>query len=183
MNTRMWQHPATQANVATLRARGVEIVGPVEGELAEGRRASGGWPSRRRSVRGIEVLLERGERGRSEASACWSRPAAHASRSTRCGSSATARPAAWASRSPRRRDRRGADVTLLAANLAVPRPPGVTVVETPRLPTSSARPLRAADADVDRHGRRGGGLSPRLAVRREARQGRRGLGGRARADR
>ncbi|MDQ3777274.1 MAG: bifunctional phosphopantothenoylcysteine decarboxylase/phosphopantothenate--cysteine ligase CoaBC, partial [Actinomycetota bacterium] len=36
MNMRMWQHPATQANVDALRTRGVEVVGPVEGELAEG---------------------------------------------------------------------------------------------------------------------------------------------------
>src|SRR3954466_4441981 len=36
MNPRMWAHPATQANVETLRARGVVLVGPDEGELAEG---------------------------------------------------------------------------------------------------------------------------------------------------
>src|SRR4051795_276180 len=36
MNPRMWQHPATRANVETLRARGVELVGPDEGEMAEG---------------------------------------------------------------------------------------------------------------------------------------------------
>src|SRR5262245_62564609 len=36
MNHRMWAHPATQANVNLLRARGVELVGPEEGELAEG---------------------------------------------------------------------------------------------------------------------------------------------------
>src|ERR1700704_1132536 len=36
MNPRMWMHPATRANVETLRARGVELVGPDEGELAEG---------------------------------------------------------------------------------------------------------------------------------------------------
>ena len=34
MNVRMWLHAATQANVATLRARGVDIVGPEEGEMA-----------------------------------------------------------------------------------------------------------------------------------------------------
>jgi len=34
MNVRMWQHPATQANLATLRARGVAMVGPDEGEMA-----------------------------------------------------------------------------------------------------------------------------------------------------
>lgn len=36
MDSDMWRHPATQANVATLRARGVHFVGPVEGELARG---------------------------------------------------------------------------------------------------------------------------------------------------
>ncbi len=34
MNVRMWQHPATVANVALLRARGVRFVGPDEGEMA-----------------------------------------------------------------------------------------------------------------------------------------------------
>jgi phosphopantothenoylcysteine decarboxylase/phosphopantothenate--cysteine ligase len=36
MNVRMWDHPATRANVATLAQRGVVLVGPAEGELAEG---------------------------------------------------------------------------------------------------------------------------------------------------
>src|SRR2546423_4236413 len=36
MNPRMWASPATRANVETLRRRGVELVGPDEGELAEG---------------------------------------------------------------------------------------------------------------------------------------------------
>src|SRR5262249_28509920 len=35
-HTGMWEHPATQHNVATLRARGVAFVGPVEGSLAAG---------------------------------------------------------------------------------------------------------------------------------------------------
>ena len=34
MNVRMWQHAATQANVATLRARGIGFVGPDEGAMA-----------------------------------------------------------------------------------------------------------------------------------------------------
>ncbi len=34
MNVRMWLHPATVANVATLRARGVQVVGPDNGEMA-----------------------------------------------------------------------------------------------------------------------------------------------------
>ena len=36
MNGKMWQHAATQQNVATLRARGVEFIGPEEGLLACG---------------------------------------------------------------------------------------------------------------------------------------------------
>jgi phosphopantothenoylcysteine decarboxylase / phosphopantothenate---cysteine ligase len=36
MNTNMWQHPATVANLATLRLRGAEFVGPDRGELACG---------------------------------------------------------------------------------------------------------------------------------------------------
>ena len=36
MHTEMWRHPATQANIETLRARGVTIVGPGDGELTGG---------------------------------------------------------------------------------------------------------------------------------------------------
>ncbi|PPT75845.1 bifunctional phosphopantothenoylcysteine decarboxylase/phosphopantothenate--cysteine ligase CoaBC [Xanthomonas arboricola pv. populi] len=41
MNHRMWLHPATQANVATLSARGVRVVGPDDGPLAEGESGPG----------------------------------------------------------------------------------------------------------------------------------------------
>jgi len=36
MNTRMWRNPATAENVAALRARGLHLVGPASGELADG---------------------------------------------------------------------------------------------------------------------------------------------------
>src|SRR5206468_826817 len=36
MDTHMWEHPATQANVALLRSRGVAFVGPAAGRLASG---------------------------------------------------------------------------------------------------------------------------------------------------
>lgn len=36
MNVRMWEHPATQRNVATLKADGVSFVGPSEGRMACG---------------------------------------------------------------------------------------------------------------------------------------------------
>ncbi|WP_103332800.1 bifunctional phosphopantothenoylcysteine decarboxylase/phosphopantothenate--cysteine ligase CoaBC [Pseudotabrizicola formosa] len=41
MNVRMWQHPATQRNLATLRDDGVLMVGPNEGEMACGEHGPG----------------------------------------------------------------------------------------------------------------------------------------------
>lgn len=41
MNVRMWSHPATVANVETLRERGAQILGPVDGPLAEGESGPG----------------------------------------------------------------------------------------------------------------------------------------------
>ena len=41
MNHRMWQHPATVANVAVLRARAVQVIGPDDGPLAEGESGPG----------------------------------------------------------------------------------------------------------------------------------------------
>ena len=64
MNGKMWQHPATQANVEKLAARGVEFIGPEEGMLACGYEGIGRlWP-----VGGIidaaEDLLARDEKRR-----------------------------------------------------------------------------------------------------------------------
>lgn len=44
MNVRMWQHAATQANVATLRARGVTVLEPDEGIMACGEFGPGRLP-------------------------------------------------------------------------------------------------------------------------------------------
>ena len=44
MNVRMWQHPATVANIATLRARGITIVEPDEGMMACGEFGRGRLP-------------------------------------------------------------------------------------------------------------------------------------------
>ncbi len=41
MNHRMWRHPATQSNIGTLLARGVRMVGPNDGPLAEGESGPG----------------------------------------------------------------------------------------------------------------------------------------------
>ena len=63
MNVRMWENAASQANVASLEARGVELIGPEEGELAEGRAWNGApCPSPRPSSRAARRLLaKRGE--------------------------------------------------------------------------------------------------------------------------
>jgi phosphopantothenoylcysteine decarboxylase/phosphopantothenate--cysteine ligase len=41
MNHVMWKHPATQANLALLRERGVQLIGPDDGPLAEGESGPG----------------------------------------------------------------------------------------------------------------------------------------------
>jgi phosphopantothenoylcysteine decarboxylase / phosphopantothenate---cysteine ligase len=41
MDSQMWEHPATQANVELLRSRGVTILGPATGRLASGRLGAG----------------------------------------------------------------------------------------------------------------------------------------------
>lgn len=41
MNHRMWRHPATQANIAVLKSRGVQVIGPNDGPLAEGESGPG----------------------------------------------------------------------------------------------------------------------------------------------
>ncbi|GAA5066592.1 hypothetical protein GCM10025759_00130 [Lysobacter panacisoli] len=56
MNHRMWLHPATQDNMATLRARGMQVVGPNDGPLAEGE--SG--PGRMSEPEEIVAALRRG---------------------------------------------------------------------------------------------------------------------------
>lgn len=44
MHTQMWLSPATQDNIATLRARGVNVVAPVEGDLSSGDKGMGRLP-------------------------------------------------------------------------------------------------------------------------------------------
>ena len=68
MNPRMWSHPATRANAETLRARGVALVGPDEGETAEGELGVGRMAEPEDIVQAAEELLA--GTGRSAASAC-----------------------------------------------------------------------------------------------------------------
>jgi phosphopantothenoylcysteine decarboxylase/phosphopantothenate--cysteine ligase len=147
MNTRMWQHPATQANVATLRARGVELVGPEEGELAEGEEGVGRMAEPEAIFERAQAILASGAgtlRGRRVlVSAGGTREPLDTVRYVGNRSSGRMGVALAEEASAR-----GADVTLLAANLAVPPPPGVNVVETPSAADLGREALERADADV-----------------------------------
>lgn len=58
MNGKMWLHPATQANVATLQNRGAEFIGPEEGLLSCGYEGIGRlWPVEKVAQRALEMLL------------------------------------------------------------------------------------------------------------------------------
>jgi phosphopantothenoylcysteine decarboxylase/phosphopantothenate--cysteine ligase len=58
MNLRMWLHPATQRNVATLRADGVLFVGPVDGDMACGEYGPGRMAEPLEIVAAIAAALE-----------------------------------------------------------------------------------------------------------------------------
>jgi phosphopantothenoylcysteine decarboxylase/phosphopantothenate--cysteine ligase len=150
MNTRMWEHDATQANAATLRARGVEFVGPVEGELAEGEQGVGRMAEPEDILERAEELLRADARAtntlrgkRVVVSAGGTREPLDAVRYV--GNRSSGRMGVALAAEARRR---GADVTLLAANLAVPAPGGITVIETPTADDLAREALARADADV-----------------------------------
>ena len=57
MNGKMWQHPATQQNVKTIKARGAEIIGPEKGLLSCGYEGLGRlWPVEAVAHRALELL-------------------------------------------------------------------------------------------------------------------------------
>jgi len=57
MHTEMWEHPAVQANIATLRARGVHVVEPESGRLAGGDLGTGRLAAPQRIVDAIDRAL------------------------------------------------------------------------------------------------------------------------------
>lgn len=57
MDNQMWEHPATQENVVTLRNRGVDVVGPNEGRLASGRSGFGRLAETAEIVGALRMLL------------------------------------------------------------------------------------------------------------------------------
>lgn len=59
MDAEMWRHAATQANVATLRQRGVHFVGPASGELASGLTGPGRLAEPAEIAAAVEAVLGR----------------------------------------------------------------------------------------------------------------------------
>jgi phosphopantothenoylcysteine decarboxylase/phosphopantothenate--cysteine ligase len=149
MNVRMWEHPATQENVARLEARGVEFVGPVDGELAEGETGMGRMAEPEEIAARAEELLH----GNEPAGVLRGRRVLVSAGGTRepldlvrfVGNRSSGRMGVALAEEARRR---GAEVTLLAANLAVPTPEGITVVDTPTASDLEREALARADADV-----------------------------------
>jgi phosphopantothenoylcysteine decarboxylase/phosphopantothenate--cysteine ligase len=147
MNPRMWAHPATRANAEALRTRGAVLVGPDEGETAEGELGVGRMAEPDEIVRVAADLLAgagplRGKRVL--VSAGGTREPIDAVRFVGNRSSGRMGVALAAEAS-----RRGAKVTLLGANLAVSTPVGIEVVDTPTAAELECEALaRASEADV-----------------------------------
>lgn len=61
MNTAMWKNPAAQANVATLRERGIRFVGPASGHLACGDEDVGRMSEPEEIVQALEALFAKAQ--------------------------------------------------------------------------------------------------------------------------
>ncbi len=146
MNTRMWEHPATRANLELLRERGVEIVGPASGELAEGEVGIGRMAEPAEIVTRAETLLRP--------------PGPLSGRHVVVTAGGTREPIDSVrfigNRSSGRMGlalagealRRGARVTLLAANVVDAAAAGIEVVPVPTAADLEREALARADADV-----------------------------------
>jgi phosphopantothenoylcysteine decarboxylase/phosphopantothenate--cysteine ligase len=146
MNVRMWEHPATRENVELLRSRGVELVGPGEGELAEGESGPGRMSEPADIVARCEELLghTRSLAGRLVVvTAGGTREPLDTVRYL--GNRSSGRMGVAVAAEARRR---GAEVTLLAANLAVPVPDGIEVVQAPTAADLERETLARAGADL-----------------------------------
>src|SRR6266702_3260919 len=128
MNPRMWAHPATRANVELLRVRGVELVGPDEGETAEGEWGVGRMAEPEEIAARIAQLLAPPSLAgkRVLVTAGGTREPLDGVRYL--GNRSSGRMGVALAEEARRR---GAEVVLLAANLAVPTPAGVETIPTP----------------------------------------------------
>jgi phosphopantothenoylcysteine decarboxylase/phosphopantothenate--cysteine ligase len=150
MNTAMWEHPATQENLARLIERGALVVGPEEGELAEGLVGMGRMAEPDEIAHRVAQVVGRAE---SRSSLVAARRVLVTAGGTRepldevrfVGNRSSGRMGVALAEEARDR---GATVTLLAANLQVPAPEGVEVVPTPTAADLRREALARSDADV-----------------------------------
>ncbi|MCB4823302.1 bifunctional phosphopantothenoylcysteine decarboxylase/phosphopantothenate--cysteine ligase CoaBC [Roseicella aerolata] len=138
MNPAMWEHPATRANLALLQARGVQVVGPGVGAMAEPESGPGRLSEPPEILAAIEAILSPAGRPLAGRHALVTSGPTHepidpvryiANRSS--GKQGHAIAAALAAL--------GARVTLVSGPVVVPDPPGVTVLRV-----ESAREMLAA---------------------------------------
>ena len=149
MNTAMWEHPATRANLALLVERGALVVGPGEGELAEGLVGIGRMAEPEEIARRVEEAVA----GAPESGSLAGRHVLVTAGGTRepldgvrfLGNRSSGRMGVALAAAARER---GARVTLLGANLQVPVPDGVEIVPTPTAADLRREALARADADV-----------------------------------
>ena len=140
MHTEMWEHPATVANVALLRSRGAIVLDPDVGPLAKGDVGPGRLPSPEAIVAAALAALSGASRGadlvgrRVVVSAGGTRE--HLDPVRFLGNRSSGRQGYALARAAAAR---GAEVTLVAANVSLPDPAGVKVVRV-----VSAEDLRAA---------------------------------------
>jgi phosphopantothenoylcysteine decarboxylase/phosphopantothenate--cysteine ligase len=132
MNPRMWSHPATRRNLATLRKDGVVFIGPNRGEMAEANETGEGRMAEPLEiVSGIEAMLDAAPKPLAGRTIIVTSGPTHepidpvryiANRSS--GKQGHAIAAALA--------RLGADVRLVSGPVALPDPAGVTTVHVER---------------------------------------------------
>jgi phosphopantothenoylcysteine decarboxylase / phosphopantothenate---cysteine ligase len=146
MNVRMWEHPATRENAATLVERGVEILGPQSGELAEGEHGPGRMTE-------PEEIFARCQEILGHTSSLAGKHVVVSAGGTRepidlvrfVGNRSSGRMGVALAAEAKRR---GAEVTLVYANGSVPPPVGVEVVPAPTAADMRREMLARGDADV-----------------------------------
>jgi phosphopantothenoylcysteine decarboxylase/phosphopantothenate--cysteine ligase len=140
MHTEMWDHPATQANVATLRARGCLVVEPASGRLTGKDTGPGRLPEPAELFSIAQRVLARGAAGL--AADLTGRAVLVSAGGTREELDPVRYLGNWSSGRQgyalaATAVSRGAEVTLVAANTELPDPAGVKVIRV-----KSARQLR-----------------------------------------
>jgi phosphopantothenoylcysteine decarboxylase / phosphopantothenate---cysteine ligase len=142
MHTEMWEHAATQANVAALRERGCIVLDPASGRLTGPDTGSGRLPEPTELFAVAQRVLSRGTRAL--AADLAGRTFVVSAGGTREELDPVRYLGNWSSGKQgyalaRTAASRGATVTLVAANTELPDPPGVHVIRV-----SSAAQLREA---------------------------------------